>query len=98
MTVAAHAAPRARNPFKGWGAYTSRRVARTRTALGGAVRALRHRSPGIRSAVLQISGLVGFTATAWEWNPYVGGLVGSTALFVLNWLMTSPTSGSGERR
>jgi hypothetical protein len=98
MTVAAHAAPRSRNPFAGLGAYTSRRVARAKAALGGTARTLRRRSPGIRSAVLQIGGLAGFTATAWSAHPLAGGAVGSTALFVLNWLLTDPGPGPGERR
>lgn len=93
MSTAAHAAPRARNPFAGIGTFTSRRAARAKAALGGAGRALRRRSPGIRSAVLQIGGLAGFTCTAWAAHPIVGGVVGSTALFVLDWLMTDPSQG-----
>lgn len=95
--MAAHAAP-TRNPFAAIGAYTSRRAARAKAALGGTARTLRRRSPGIRSAVLQIGGLAGFTATAWTAHPIAGGAVGSAALFVLNWLMTDPAPAQGERR
>lgn len=97
MSVAAHAARRdTRNPFASWGAHTARAATRAKTAAARAGRVLRHRSPLIRSAVLQVGGLAGFTATAWAAHPIAGGVVGSTALFVLNWLLSGDTR-DGQR-
>lgn len=96
--MAAHAAP-TRNPFAAIGTYTSRRAARAKAALGGTARTLRRRSPGIRSFLLQVSGLAGFTTAAWMAHTIAGIATASVACFVLNWLMSpAPGPGPGERR
>lgn len=93
MTTAAHRSP---SPLAARTLLPSRVIRRAGSALVRTARVLRSQAPSIRSAVLQIGGLAGFTATAWAAHPIAGGAVGSTALFVLNWLLTTPPPG--ERR
>lgn len=91
MSVAAHAAPReARNPFAGAGRWISTRTRRAGSAVAAGAYALRSHGGTVRSVVLQVGGLAGFTVTAWAAHPIAGGAVGSTALFVLNFLLSDP--------
>lgn len=95
MTVAA--AHRSPSPLASLPALASRTTMRAKASVTRTVRALRHRAPSIRAAVLQVGGLAGFTATAWAAHPIAGGAVGSTALFVLNWLLTGDNRRDGPR-
>ncbi len=90
MTTAAHAAQPTRRPIP-W-----RKILAPVRAIPALIKPA---GPTIRSATLQITGLAGFTYSAWLLAEPAGVAVGSLALFVLNWLMTDPPAPSpGERR
>lgn len=56
-------------------------------------RGMARHATGMRSAVLQVGGLIGFTTAAWMAHTIAGIAVGSVACFVLNWLLTDPAEG-----
>lgn len=80
MTMAAHAAPRTiRNPLPVM-------VTRAKTIAAAA----KTKAVTLRSASLQISGLVGLSVSAWMLAPPAGIAVASVSCFVLNWLLSEP--------